>query len=1246
MNTLESQTDEEILNEWERILDFEQRDQLMYELQRRNLFPSSVSNNWEHDTGAYPLTEDPEFIKKLLSKREFAESSQKDWQPSSDICSISKEFETTPVQRFVSNLINPRSPYRSVLLYHGVGVGKTCAAVQIAEAWLDKFPREKVVIITPSTIKEGFIRNIFDKEKITIGEELDSPNKFNGCTGNKYFELTNTEFEKNIDKIQTLVTRTINKRYDFFGYISFANYIRRVLLKGTIRGVSKEQEEKYQLDAIRREFSGKIIIIDEAHNLRDIVEEKRKEDTEKVDEAEEKEFHEQDKEEDEKSGGKYLTPYLDLVLKHAEGIKLILLTATPMYNSYKEIIHILNLLLSADRKASIVESDIFDSQGKILPSGENILHKIASRYISFMRGENPISFPIRLSPLNIDKITNYPELDPRGGTISEITETEYIHRLPIVPVELTGVSLEASKVLLNSLPAGEGGLSSIMIDKIVQAGNFVTPKWWSSAETNDILSDYTKQTAAGSYKNILQKSIVDGEVQYNPKQGMDAKWLAVGSLQQYSPKFDFFVRRIESSKGIIFAYSRFVQMGAIILALILEANGYTAYGRKKPLLKSGIQVPGGRKCAVCSKRENEHTTSDEKGHFIPAKYALITGDQAHSPNNDEIIRVSKSSENADGKLIKIIIGSQITGEGVDFRFIREIHIMEGWFHLNRIEQVLGRGVRFCSHSLLPEENRNTTTYLYTTVFPNGENTRETADLYSYRVAFRKAKLMGNVTRVLKQSAIDCNLNRGTNIITDRHTIEQQDSQGNIRNATIHDMPFTAICDWIETCSYKCIPEIDVNPLKGDESTYDEYYMKWKLNILKKRFQYIFSEQPFYSSEDVHTMFDDIPQNVKAELFRSVIDNKGFKIMHAGKEGYIHYCNTYFLFQPFVYTDISIPLSIRSASFPVKRDAYIPKKISKKVEIIEHVETKEDLQTEREQLIKWWEHVNIWISKTVDTSSIEDELPIPPSTGIRKGIIVSHDPGTRKTKKTVYDNISEAIEFFLKRVFEATDVSKENIKQIIRTFLWDKFLSSDEKGYFIGKNNNQYDNLFETINIVGKRQVYRILQEDSTISFMCKHDDGTIIKCERSVSDMIDRDVSDPVSRKISKETTGSIYGFIVSKEGKPIFKTSEPPEPGKPVLKGIECANVSNINIHIGKIIQLGTFLKDAGLHNLNLDDRLKTPGSEKLYNALKSCTLLELVLRYMNTLRVHNKEWFYRPIRSYYTGHKGKSVKNKIELK
>ena len=76
MEDLDSLTDGELLNLWDTTLDFSERDIIVEELKSRDLFPKAGMSRWEAETGAYPLFDDPEFLQKLLAKREFAESLQ------------------------------------------------------------------------------------------------------------------------------------------------------------------------------------------------------------------------------------------------------------------------------------------------------------------------------------------------------------------------------------------------------------------------------------------------------------------------------------------------------------------------------------------------------------------------------------------------------------------------------------------------------------------------------------------------------------------------------------------------------------------------------------------------------------------------------------------------------------------------------------------------------------------------------------------------------------------------------------------------------------------------------------------------------------------------------------------------------------------------------------------------------------------------------------------------------------------
>lgn len=79
---------------------------------------------------------------------------------------------------------------------------------------------------------------------------------------------------------------------------------------------------------------------------------------------------------------------------------------------------------------------------------------------------------------------------------------------------------------------------------------------------------------------------------------------------------------------------------------------------------------------------------------------------------------------------------------------------------SRLEQVIGRASRFCSHKDLPKEKRTVKVYIYLAVHKNEE---ETIDEYIYKLSLRKNKLVSEFERAIKESAIDCDLNFNANV---------------------------------------------------------------------------------------------------------------------------------------------------------------------------------------------------------------------------------------------------------------------------------------------------------------------------------------------------------------------------------------------------------------------------------------------------------------------------------------------------
>ena len=89
----------------------------------------------------YPLLDDVNFNNKIAAKKEFhdtryIERPPEDYENIEEITNKlcqDREFELSPHQKFVRNFLSYKTPYNSLLLYHGLGSGKTCSAISVCE---------------------------------------------------------------------------------------------------------------------------------------------------------------------------------------------------------------------------------------------------------------------------------------------------------------------------------------------------------------------------------------------------------------------------------------------------------------------------------------------------------------------------------------------------------------------------------------------------------------------------------------------------------------------------------------------------------------------------------------------------------------------------------------------------------------------------------------------------------------------------------------------------------------------------------------------------------------------------------------------------------------------------------------------------------------------------------------------------------------------------------------------------------
>jgi hypothetical protein len=84
------------------------------------------------------------------------------------------------------------------------------------------------------------------------------------------------------------------------------------------------------------------------------------------------------------------------------------------------------------------------------------------------------------------------------------------------------------------------------------------------------------------------------------------------------------------------------------------------------------------------------------------------------------------------------------------------------------------------------------------------------------------------------------------------------------------------------------------------------------------------------------------------------------------------------------------------------------------------------------------------------------------------------------------------------------------------------------------------------------------------------------------------------------------------------------------------CKVISIISEHYRQLTQLGRILERAGKPQLDLKHDTISSGPRKIVGSIRACTLLQLVLRYMDHSKINSVRWFFRPVEARLIGYKG----------
>jgi hypothetical protein len=243
-------------------------------------------------------------------------------------------------------------------------------------------------------------------------------------------------------------------------------------------------------------------------------------------------------------------------------------------------------------------------------------------------------------------------------------------------------------------------------------------------------------------------------------------------LQAFSMKYYNILQNIITQEGCQLFYSNFRKIeGVGMMRLLLKYQGF-----------SELKIVKNSNDFVVSIERNYSPTSyvdpitKKKTRKI---FALYTGTE--DSESKELIRKIFNSQfndippevtkqlhelygvdelnNTQGQMVNVLMITASGAEGIDLKNTRTVHIAEPYWHNVRIDQVIGRARRICSHAALKLQEQNVKVFLYMSKYKTSDNhTPLTIDQKLYGKMLHKKKLADSFLNAIKESAIDCKHN--------------------------------------------------------------------------------------------------------------------------------------------------------------------------------------------------------------------------------------------------------------------------------------------------------------------------------------------------------------------------------------------------------------------------------------------------------------------------------------------------------
>jgi hypothetical protein len=675
-----------------------------------------------------------------------------------DLCAVrgGSARELLPHQKIVRDYLAAETPYRGLLLYHGLGSGKTCSSIAVAESLLST---RKVFVMLPASLESNYrgeLRKCGDPlyaydqhwRQQELTEESRAAAKRLGIS-DKFLERNRTFFstvpgeEANYSKLPKSAQDIIGKQIEDIIDQRFT-FIR-------YNGLSSANIGKYVPEDGTNPYDDSTVIIDEVHNFISRIVNKSD-----------------------------IAWKLYNLIYNASGCKVVALSGTPVINRANEIAFLMNLLRGPIEQVTIPvraipawDEERMTTALRTLPDVDTVAFNSVKKYILVTR--NPPNFrsvynekgdriavqydkdvPYTANPVEwVQSWKSKFEVDVGGAEISaERVTSEALECLPSNYDEFAALFLDGLQIknplmfqrriqgLVSYFKGGDERMlpkrvqDEAMLEKIEmsneQFNRYLEVRWeeikldkrratpkdgeeeMKTFRVNSRLAcNYsvpselrrTEDADATSEDTVPEKTAILDKLRRDPN-----RFLSETALETFSPKMLKMLRNVKGSAGgNQFVYSQYRSLeGLGVFSAILDANGWQQYKLTKEV-------------------NNQWVESKDMDPDKPA-YAFYTGQEDQQQrefmrqiyNNifsDDFPASLKASVEARGKkLLTLFMASSAGAEGITLANVRHVHIMEPHWNPARHDQVVGRAIRLCSHARLPMEERTVRVSFYVSVF--------------------------------------------------------------------------------------------------------------------------------------------------------------------------------------------------------------------------------------------------------------------------------------------------------------------------------------------------------------------------------------------------------------------------------------------------------------------------------------------------------------------------------------------------